>query len=67
MDQTVVGVPAGVAAQVGDEVVVFGGAGDEGAPAITEVAALLDTIPYEVVTGISARVPRVYAGSAEGG
>jgi alanine racemase len=45
----------------GDEVVMLG---TQGAEAITaqEVADALGTIPYEVVCGIGARVPRVYTG-----
>ncbi|WP_088653216.1 bifunctional UDP-N-acetylmuramoyl-tripeptide:D-alanyl-D-alanine ligase/alanine racemase [Geofilum rhodophaeum] len=39
----------------GDEVVVFG---EE--PSVSEVAELLGTIPYEILTGISRRVKRVY-------
>ncbi|MCK5213533.1 MAG: alanine racemase, partial [Dehalococcoidia bacterium] len=38
-----------------DDVVLFG----NGLPA-EEMASLLDTINYEVVTGIGKRVPRVY-------
>lgn len=46
----------------GDEVTILG---RQGAEAITaqEVAARLGTIPYEVVCGISARVPRLYVES----
>jgi alanine racemase len=43
----------------GDEVVLIG---DQDGASITadEVAALCDTISYEVLTGIMARVPRFY-------
>jgi alanine racemase len=43
----------------GDEVVLIGDAGDE---AITceHLAAWAGTIPYEVLTNINTRVPRVY-------
>jgi alanine racemase len=41
--------------QVGDEVIVFGAE-----LPITELAALAGTIPYEIMTGISQRVKRVY-------
>ena len=44
-----------VLAKEGDEVIIFG----EEYP-ITEMAKTMDTIPYEVMTGISARVKRVY-------
>jgi alanine racemase len=45
----------------GDEVVLLGSQGgvEISAP---ELAGLLDTIPYEVVSTIGARVPRVYVG-----
>jgi len=59
MDQTVVRLGPEVTVAVGDEVVVVGGEGT-GAPSVAEVAALLDTIPYEVVVGIMPRVPRIY-------
>jgi alanine racemase len=39
----------------GDEVIIFG---DE--HPVTELAARIGTIPYEVLTGISRRVKRVY-------
>ena len=45
--------------RLGDEVVVFGQQGNE-TLSIDEMAAMLKTINYEIVTGISARVPRVY-------
>ncbi|HEU4868441.1 MAG TPA: alanine racemase [Actinomycetota bacterium] len=45
--------------QVGDEVVILGRQGDEEVTA-QEMADKLETIPYEVVCGISARVRRVY-------
>ncbi len=44
---------------VGDEVVLLGRQGTEVITA-REIADTLDTIPYEVVAGISARVPRIY-------
>jgi alanine racemase len=39
----------------GDEVIVFG-AGNS----VNELASSLQTIPYEVLSGVSARVKRVY-------
>jgi dTDP-4-amino-4,6-dideoxygalactose transaminase len=39
----------------GDEVIVFGAQ-----PNIETIAKAADTIPYEILTGISARVKRVY-------
>lgn len=59
MDQTLVDVTAlrGRVA-LGDEVVLLGRQGRETLPA-EELAARQDTIPYEVVTAIARRVPRV--------
>ena len=45
--------------QIGDEVVIFGQQGNQ-MLAVDEIAASLDTINYEIVSTISARVPRVY-------
>ncbi len=45
--------------QPGDEVVLIGRQGDEEITA-DEVAAQLDTINYEIVTALTARVPRIY-------
>jgi alanine racemase len=39
----------------GDEVIIFG----KDLP-VTQLAAWADTIPYEILTGISQRVKRVY-------
>ncbi len=55
MDMTMVDVTHIPAAREGDEVVVFG----ENLP-VQELAACLQTIPYEVFTNISERVKRVY-------
>lgn len=54
MDMTMVDV-TGIGVREGQEVVVFG---DK--PNIQEIAALMDTIPYEVLTNIAQRVKRVY-------
>lgn len=58
MDQTVIRLPAGVVVTPGDEVVVFGGSG--GGASVDDIADQLDTINYEVVTSLAARVPRHY-------
>jgi len=47
--------------EVGEEVVLLGRQGDDTVTA-SEWAALLDTIPYEIVCGIGPRVPRRYIG-----
>lgn len=46
---------------VGDDAVVFGSQG-AGRVAVEDWAAALDTISYEVVCAVSARVPRTYIG-----
>lgn len=45
----------GIEAEEGDEVILFGKEWP-----VTQMAEALDTIPYEVLTGISPRVKRVY-------
>lgn len=55
MDQTVIDVSE-INAETGDEVILFGGGGQS----VGEVARTCDTIPYEIVCGISARVIRVF-------
>jgi len=45
--------------KVGDEVVIFGQQGNE-TLTVDEMAAALNTINYEIVSTITARVPRVY-------
>lgn len=63
MDLTSIDVTGIPGARVGDEVVVLGGQeGPLGADAITaeEVATWVGTIPWEVITSISRRVPRFY-------
>ena len=45
----------GIEAREGDEAIVFG----EGA-SVEEMARVLDTIPYEVMTSVSTRVKRIY-------
>ncbi len=61
MDQVVLDLGAGTEAQAGDEVVVFGREAD-GEPTAQDWARAVDTINYEIVTRIGARVPRVYVG-----
>ncbi len=54
MDMTMLDI-TGVNASEGDEVIVFGNN-----PTVEEVAEAAETIPYEILTGISSRVKRVY-------
>ncbi|SDQ13621.1 alanine racemase [Quadrisphaera sp. DSM 44207] len=66
MDQFVVdlaGLPGAGTARAGDEVVLFGD-GRYGAPTAQEWAEAAGTISYEVVTRMSARLPRRYVGEA---
>ncbi|MEU1310019.1 alanine racemase [Streptomyces cinnamoneus] len=60
MDQFVVDL-GGDSAEAGDEAVLFG-PGDRGEPTAEDWARATGTIAYEVITRISARVPRVYVG-----
>ena len=50
--------------EAGDEVVLIGRQGDEEVTAV-ELAELAGTIPYEIVCGISERVPREYTGGPQ--
>ncbi len=59
MDQLVVDVSHIPEPSEGDEVVLFGRQGDEFIP-VEEIAQLSHTINYEIVCGISRRVPRYY-------
>ncbi len=54
MDMTMLDI-TGIDASEGDEVTVFG----EGLP-VSDLASLAQSIPYEILTGISQRVKRVY-------
>jgi alanine racemase len=47
---------------IGDEVVLFG-SGEAGEPTSDDWANAIDTINYEIVTRVGARVPRTYLGS----
>lgn len=56
MDMCMVEVPHGASAARGDEVIVFG----NGAITADDVAVAAETISYEVLCAVSARVPRIY-------
>ena len=62
MDMTMVDVTDVPGVGVDDEVVLIGSQGGETITA-AEWARQAATIPYEVLCGISVRVPRVYVGS----
>lgn len=57
MDQTVVGLHNGARVNQGDEVIVVGD-GSNNAPTLAQLADMAGTIPYELATSVSARVPR---------
>lgn len=59
MDQLMVAMPDGVGVAPGDEVVLIGTQGQESIT-VLELATLTGTIPYEIFTGFSERVPRIY-------
>ena len=54
MDMLMVDVTS-ISCIAGDEVIIFGEN-----PNITEIATVTETIPYEILTGISQRVKRVF-------
>lgn len=45
---------------VGDDVYLLGGPDGSNTVSAYELAALADTIPYEILSSVSARVPRIY-------
>ncbi|HEU23630.1 MAG: alanine racemase [Mesoaciditoga sp.] len=59
MDQIVVDVSQVENVNIGDDVVIIGKSGDEEIT-VEEIARLDGTINYEIVCGISKRVPRIY-------
>ncbi len=62
MDQTLVDVSRLKRVRSGDEAVLIGKQGREEITA-TELAAWCGTVPWEILTGITYRVPRVYRGA----
>ena len=61
MDLTLVDATEAAQVEVGDEAVLIGKQGDLEIR-VEELAGLAQTIPYEILTRIGARVPRVYLG-----
>jgi alanine racemase len=59
MDQVLLDVGHIKDVRVGDEVVLIGKQGQANVP-VEKVARLAGTIPYEIVSGITDRVPRIY-------
>ncbi|MBU6399251.1 MAG: alanine racemase [Verrucomicrobia bacterium] len=61
MDQTLVALPRASGAMVGEEAVLLGRQGDDEITA-GELAERCGTVPWEILTNITYRVPRVYRG-----
>jgi alanine racemase len=59
MDLTIVDVSHIRGVAVGDEVVLIGSSGAKNVDAV-ELARLCESVPYEILCGLSQRVPRVY-------
>lgn len=59
MDLTIVDVSQIRGVEVGDEVILIGGRADKKVDAV-ELARLCESVPYEILCGLSQRVPRVY-------
>lgn len=57
MDQ--ITIDGGEEAYLGDEVILFGGSGEHYL-SLWELCSAIDSIPYELLCGLTARVPRVY-------
>jgi alanine racemase len=57
MDQCMIDLTDAGAAEIGDDVTLFGGGC---APRVEDVAKILDTIPHEVTCVVARRVPRIY-------
>jgi alanine racemase len=60
MDLTMVDVGHIPGVAVGDEVILIGSSGGKSVDAV-ELARLCESVPYEILCGISQRVPRVYS------
>ena len=61
MDQTLVDVSRVSNLETGDEAVLLGAQGSDAITA-NDLSKWCDTIPWEILTRISGRVPRVYRG-----
>ena len=60
MDQVVVGLPQTIEARPGDVAHLLSDDPLHGAPSISDLASLMETNSYELLTGIRRRIPRVY-------
>jgi len=63
MDLTIVDVSHIRGVAVGDEVVLIGNGGEGNGKSVdaVELARLCESVPYEILCGLSQRVPRVYS------
>ena len=61
MDLTIVDVSHIQRVAVGDEVILIGKSGGDKSVDAVELARLCETVPYEILCGLSQRVPRVYS------
>lgn len=57
MDQ--ITIDAGEEAYLGDEAIIFGGGGDSFL-SLWELCDAIDAVPYEILCGLTARVPKIY-------
>ena len=67
MDLTIVDVTQIPNVSVADEVILIGTSASETAHKVVdavELARLCETVPYEILCGLSQRVPRVYTGGS---
>jgi len=64
MDSTMIDLTTAPHAEIGDAATIIGQDGSESVSA-WDLARQLDTIPYEIFTGISARVPRLVVGDPD--
>ncbi len=64
MDQTIVSLEGVASPSFGDPVIIFGDPAT-GAMSAWDVATLSDTIAYEILTRLAARIPRVYVRGGE--
>ena len=64
MDQFIVDLGPQSEARAGDNVTLFG-PGDRGEPTAQDWAQATETISYEIITRIGARVPRIYIGGQQ--
>ena len=62
MDRTIVDVSHIRGVKVGDEVILIGQSAGKSVDAV-ELARWCESVPYEILCGLSQRVPRVYSGS----